>query len=223
MKSKRNQQKNPIHPRLVAYTAAAGAALAATATTAPEAKADVVYSGPTSISIPATFAGLYINFVTGAYSGTASSVPGYDFDPYSSNGLAFYFPTGSGGVYDGTAFENLAPGTLIYSGSTFQGSANSGASMVNYQVSGTELLGVEFVNENTGATNYGWVSINTTAATGFPATITGYAYENTGAGIMAGQTSSVPEPTTMATLGLGVLCLGAAGIRRWRKTKQAIA
>jgi hypothetical protein len=95
--------------------------------------------------------------------------------------------------------------------------------MVNYQGTGTELLGVEFLNENTGATNYGWVSISTTAATGFPATITGYAYENAGGSIMAGQTSNVPEPTTMATLGLGLLCLGAAGIRRWRKAKQAIA
>ena len=49
-------------------------------------------------------------------------------------------------------------------------------------------IGVAFINEGTGATNYGWVEMSTTAATGFPATIVRYAYENTGQAITAGTT-----------------------------------
>ena len=42
-----------------------------------------------------------------------------------------------------------------------------------------------------------------------------YAYEDSGAGIQAG----VPEPTTMALL--GVMAAGALGVRAWRKRKAA--
>ena len=85
---------------------------------------------------------------------------------------------------------------------------------------------IEFTNDTTGSTNYGWVELATASTTGFfPATIVGYGYENTGAPITVGQVASapVPEPTTTAALGLGVLSLGAAGVRRWRKAKQAVA
>ncbi|WOO39809.1 hypothetical protein [Rubellicoccus peritrichatus] len=48
-----------------------------------------------------------------------------------------------------------------------------------------------------------------------------WAYEDTpGQSIRVGQTTNVPEPAAVAT-GLGALALGAAGLRRWRKAKQA--
>jgi hypothetical protein len=68
----------------------------------------------------------------------------------------------------------------------------------------------------TNATNFGWVHLNTTGTTGFPATIVDYAYEDSGASIMAGQ---MPEPSTFALL--GVMAAGALGVRAWRKRKAA--
>ena len=49
-----------------------------------------------------------------------------------------------------------------------------------------------------------------------------YAYDNSGSPLPLGSTiSAVPEPSTTALAGLGALVLGAAGLRRWRKAKQA--
>ncbi|WOO39810.1 hypothetical protein [Rubellicoccus peritrichatus] len=65
---------------------------------------------------------------------------------------------------------------------------------------------------------YGWAEVILTegGATG-TFEIVQWAYDNTGANI---QTGAIPEPATIAT-GLGALALGAAGLRRWRKAKQA--
>ena len=81
-------------------------------------------------------------------------------------------------------------------------------------------LGLEFLNETTGTTDYGWVQINTTGTTGFPATITGFAYDDSGAAILAG---AVPEPGTNVALTFGALALGAAGVRRWKQGKRVAA
>ncbi|WOO39812.1 hypothetical protein [Rubellicoccus peritrichatus] len=69
-----------------------------------------------------------------------------------------------------------------------------------------------------GTTLYGWAEVVLTEG-GDTGTfeIVQWAYEDTGANI---QTGAIPEPATVAT-GLGALALGAAGLRRWRKTKQA--
>ena len=47
-------------------------------------------------------------------------------------------------------------------------------------------------------------------------TIHDWAYDDTGAVLPAGV---VPEPASTG-MGLGALALGAAGLRRWRKTRQ---
>jgi hypothetical protein len=49
-----------------------------------------------------------------------------------------------------------------------------------------------------------------------PRAIVEYAYEDTGAGIMAG---AIPEPSTLALL--GVMAAGALGVRAWRKRKHS--
>ena len=80
--------------------------------------------------------------------------------------------------------------------------------------------GFRVTRSDTGQTNYGWASITVldTNANGAPNSITvnSWAYQDTpGATIQAG----IPEPSEIG-LGLGLLALGAAGIRRHRKLKR---
>ncbi len=198
--------------------APAAAAAGPPAAGAPTTPAAVVYSGPVSIAVPNTFAGVYLNLVTGTTSTTPTT--GYDINPYSSSSsLSFFFPTGSGGLsQDGTNLAVLSAFSYIGPLTTFVTSIPADPAFRAGETGG--YLGLEFLNETTGATDYGWLRLNTTGTTGFPATITGYAYENTGAAIFAG---AVPEPGTNAALALGALSLGAAGVRRWRQSKQAVA
>ncbi len=204
--------------RLAAYAAAGAAIVTATA---PGAEAAVVYSGPVSIAVPATTEGVYLDLVTGAASATAFA--GYDFNPYAYFTGDLYFYTGSGdGVVGstGAATSETPLVSTVSSSSSFLTGIIDGT---NFDETGTEYAGIEFQNDTTGATNYGWVELATTGTTGFPASIVGYAYDNAGGAIVVGQTTSVPEPGTTAALGLGALSLGAAGVRRWRKSKQAVA
>jgi len=69
---------------------------------------------------------------------------------------------------------------------------------------------------------YGWINVGLANDAGdgrYPdLAINGYAWDNTGATIVAGQ---VPEPTAAALLALGALTLGAKGLRSWRKNRPA--
>lgn len=71
--------------------------------------------------------------------------------------------------------------------------------------------------------NYGWVALEIdTSFNDIPnhhgLTITGYAFEDSGAAISAG--STVPEPATYA-FGLSLLALGAVGVKRWRQGSKS--
>jgi len=70
---------------------------------------------------------------------------------------------------------------------------------------------------------YGWLQLSHSISntTGPDVTLEGWAYDDTGAPIAAGDTGGVPEPSTMALAGLGALALGAAGLRRWRAARKA--
>jgi hypothetical protein len=65
---------------------------------------------------------------------------------------------------------------------------------------------------------YGWaeVSWSNSASTDPNVTIYGYAYDNTGAQIVAG---AIPEPSSSALLALGALTFGAKGLRSWRRNR----
>jgi hypothetical protein len=110
------------------------------------------------------------------------------------------------------AFANVNLGTII--------SVNNG----NAAFSGPPSKYLLFSFDNSGTTNYGWIELTatTTGASGgkslYSATLGNWAYDNSGAQIVAG---AVPEPAT-ATLAMGgALVAGAAGLRRWRKQRAA--
>jgi hypothetical protein len=118
----------------------------------------------------------------------------------------------------GTTYATLAANDLISAGSTYIASTQT-AAMPLWRAGADGYLGVRFINSATSAINYGWVHLTTTGATGFPATIVDYGYENTGASILAGQIAPVPEPSTYALLGM--MATGAFAVRRWRKHQTA--
>ena len=208
-----------LNLRLAAY-AAAGAA-AASVTAVPGARADIVYSGPLNLTIPFNNAGVYLDLVTNRTSSIAFT--GYDIEIFytGSGNIAFlHQQNGAFVIPDGTdpfttPASALTRGAFIGSTDTF----NSNTSGTNFQVTGTEYLGIRFNNTATQQVDYGWIQFSTNAPNGNPATILGYAYNNTAGGsILAGQ---VPEPGTTAMLGLGALGLGAAGLRAWRRQQAA--
>ena len=199
------------------------AALAGTAAVTTEAQA-VVISFNTPIVVPNTFAGVYINLLTGANSPVPASVPGWDFGPWgSANTLAFFFnstPANSSGGVAGTTtgpYLDLAIGSVISSASTFSASA-SNLQTAAFQSTGTHRLGFRFFNEPTSAINYGYLTMQSTGPLGFPATVTGWSFENNG-----GSITVVPEPSTALMLSMGALALGAANLRRVRRQRAQLA
>ena len=212
-----------LDSRLLAYAAVATAALAAPAL--PSAEADIIYNnfGGNPVAIPQTLDGLYVNFVTGTTSG--SVVSGWDFDPYTTGGNLTFFTSSAAGntnqvVGSGSTVSALTAGTFI-SGASVYATAGivSTAGTAFRTTQNTAYVGIRFRNEATGALNFGWALLSTTGPTGNPATLISYAYDNTGAGIFAGQTSAVPEPSTYALF--GVVAMGALGMRAWRSRKAA--
>jgi hypothetical protein len=219
--SPRNQKLSArVDGRLVAYATLAGVALAAPAA----AEATIVYSGVINLSIPNNFDGVYINLVTGATGTSGGSVSGWNWNPYNGGtNLQFFWDSApvanvNGGLsLDATTYAALAANAPITSGGNYL-NTTAAAATANWRTAGgvNAYLGVRFINSATNQTNFGWIHLNTTGTTGFPATIVDYAYENAGGSILAGQ---VPEPSTFAML--GVMAAGAIGVRAWRKRKAA--
>lgn len=86
---------------------------------------------------------------------------------------------------------------------------------------GTHYFGFRLTTAGSGNTFFGWgkIRVDTISGSGIDATLLEWAYEDTpGLGIVVGSVSSIPEPSTVAA-GLGLLALGAAGVRCARKRK----
>ncbi len=69
---------------------------------------------------------------------------------------------------------------------------------------------------------YGWGELVRSATGTDTMTLTRYAYENSGAAILTGAVTAVPEPGSYAVLG-GTGLLVMAGIRRWRQGAKPAA
>jgi len=121
----------------------------------------------------------------------------------------------------GTNLTGLATGYVV--GPTGGFNTNTKVYLVNnYNLQGglsegQNYIGFRFLDDgDSGTTLYGWanISIDTNANT---FTMTEWAYDDSGAGIEVG---AVPEPEATVT-GLAALALGAAGLRRWRKSRKS--
>jgi len=202
-----------LHLRAAAYASIAGAILSGPAV--PNLRADIVYTGMVNISVPNNNDGVYINFVTGLTGSTGSLVPGWDFNPFNdTTGLAFYGEATPQGIL-ASALGINAPAIRLNAGDPISSGAQYNqffTSAINFRTGGLGYVGLRFMNESTGALNYGWALISTTSGDGFPATIVSYAFENTGQGILAG---AVPEPSPIVLL--GIFAAGAVAVRALRK------
>lgn len=213
--------------RLAGAVAALGAATVAT-----QADASIVFvdfsSNPSS-SIPFSIDGVYINVVTGVTGTSAGTAAGWDINPYFTGTTgatpAFnLFATTTGdanrGIVGTTGTASvLTLGAPIGSGGPFVTGALSGSGFH----AGGGYIGFRFTNEATGQVNFGWALFTSTGANPPSAgsiRLTGFAYENTGLAINAGDTGApIPEPSTVVTLGM--MAAGALGLRQWRRRKAA--
>jgi hypothetical protein len=169
-----------------------------------------------NISVPATTAGVYINLQTGATASSAGALPGWDFNPYlTGSGLGFYWNQSPAGTHGGvatapasTTYANLAFGTVVGPSSPFT-AAIQGTAGTSYRQTGISYLGFRFRNA-ANVTNYGYAAIQTSATNGFPATVLGWIYEDSGASITVQQ---IPTPGAAGVLGM----LAAGAMTRRRK------
>jgi hypothetical protein len=164
---------------------AAGAVVLSLASSA--SMAALVDSGTVNIVIPDDIDGIYMNLVTGAATFPAPPA-GWDINPYTAAAGQFnlwgattttWFSTG--GVIAGP--YNLPCATSVGPGGTFfrpGGGTNVGLQMTLN--SSNNYLGVQFTNEVTTATNYGWIQLQFGATAGVRS-IVRYVYENTGAAV----------------------------------------
>lgn len=153
------------------------------------------------LSVPATSEGLYINLVTGLSGATEASVPGFDFDPYAaastdpSGQLKFYWGpasnNGAGVASVGDTYAVLAGGqeigpTSVFTRAAFTGNTNA------WQAGVTGYLGTRFRIEPSNEIRYGWLKLTTTAPLGFPLTVHGWCYEDSGAAILTPTEGEAP-------------------------------
>jgi len=191
--------------------------------------AAIVTSPVSNLAVPNTFDGVYINIVTGATGTTGGATPGYDFNPYNAGtNLSIFWnanATGGVGVTAATGpLVNVAPGTTI--NGTLLYTKATAATNPNFLVTGTEILGLQFLNEVTGVQNFGYAVLTTTAPNGFPVTVVSITYENTGAAITVpaggntppqfgytpavGGTVSFTGGTTIGSTGTGSIAVAVA-------------
>ena len=187
-----------------------------------------------NLVIPNNGVGLYLNVVNGTTFSSlgflpAAGEPGFNYDlniyggQTTSVGFTFWTPqlqgqssqvpvTSRGYALTPGSIDvaNLAPGTLIGSSSAFNvGAAASGVALGT----GTPAYfgfrfrdeGADLGSETDDTVHYGFAQV--ILAPGQPGTLVRYVYESTPLAPITVTASPVPEPATMAILGLGAAAL----------------
>lgn len=144
--------------------------------------------------------------------------------PLNGQGMVRQTPAGGNDVVQNLPLNFFVGPTLAAgyafgpAGQTYRtilGSSGSLGVDVAGFIFGDNYIGFRF-DGGSMTTLYGWARINVTSTS---VTIAEWAYENSGAGLNVGATSSataVPEPSTHS---LALLGLGAAGVAAWRRRK----
>ena len=131
----------------------------------------------------------------------------------STNGNYSYISKLGAGVTVGTASTFVTPVTVNYSGFAYHDPVN-GYDNTKWNGGVTDgFMGFKFTDD-AGQNHFGWARLNITPfssdSTGYNITLRDFAFESTvNAPIVTG--AGIPEPAGLAAL--GVLALGAAGIR----------
>lgn len=217
----RTQPAGSFHRRLAAYSLAAGMGMVAADPSTEAAVvysdiADIVFSGDMFVDIDINAADGF-DFRFARYIGASQE---YGF----IKGLAYNEIVGgipNGGFLpqpDALANGDPIGGTnnfIDYGFLAFSGDPNYG----NWAGQTTKYLGLKF--DIGGNTHYGWAGIGVDPNNA-NFILRDFAYEDVaGIGITAGAGGAaaglVPEPSTF---GMGLLAMGAAGIRAWRKRRQ---
>ena len=227
MKHSSRTRKQETQRKLLAYSAAAGAAIVG----GNAADGEIIYSGAMEQDFGTDAGTLMVNFEgsqdDAMFRGvktrfTASSYftwfsarrSGNDFDmletathlvkKLSSSatvGTAANLP----GTYYGLFYMRSTPGTMTTGNWATNG--QSGFFGFSFTLEGESDSGLA-----AGSTVYGWAEVERIdAANG---KLLGWAYEDSGDPIRVGQTSSIPEPNTLA-----LLAFGAAGVTALRRRR----
>jgi len=210
--------KQRLQRHLLTCSAVPGAALVLSGQQSAEGAVTYLVPG-TPVTIPNTFAGIYFNLHTGAFSPDPLLVPGWDVNPYGATALTWYAGTATGsliGASTATGGQVIPqPAQTDFSMITWDPSNYNLASNAAIQGGGTFFVALQFV-DGAATTNNAWLEITTTGPGGFPARINRWAYAPVGEpGFVIGSTaSSIPEPGSAA---LALLAAGAAGMRRRRR------
>ncbi|MDH4444039.1 MAG: PEP-CTERM sorting domain-containing protein [Akkermansiaceae bacterium] len=192
------------HRPIVQKTMLALAVAAGLASFAGSAKAAIVYSdipmNSTNWAGKLWSIGGFTNiFNVGAYPGRLDDMSGMPGMGGGQPGSAYIY---GGGDTDAKFVESDFDDVISM--------ATTGLSSFNSLANGNYYRGFSF--NNNGTTDYGWLALSVSGVGEYGDTsvnILSYAYDNTGSSIKVGQTAAVPEPSTYALFGIGVLALFA--------------
>lgn len=237
MNSPQVQNSSSFQRRLTAYSTLAAAGACAVAAAPHNTEASIVYSGPVNIAVPATATGGFINLVTFAVGTSYAAVNGGNAAAPALNlwgtsaSRAWLYPTSSGvNRFVSDASNNpleLSAGasiglTSIYGTTTEPNSLTPSGGSGVWTGGTTGYLGFRFLNGS--LVEYGWaqifVPVGAPTSTN-PIRLLGLAFENTGLGILAGQTSTSAVPENGNTLALLAAGCVASGAFAWRRRKAA--
>lgn len=196
----------------------AGLAAAGAAVAADQANAAIVYHAPVGgITVPSSFAGVYVNMENEAFGGNTTA--GWDVNPYGITYLRLFVATGA--AHKGPAagrYNNLAPGTNICLSDTdwrtgvtrnIGGGDAAGAAVGELPVlpgTANNIFGFRFVGADT-ITRVGWYRMSLSATPGAqPRSIVEWAFESDPQACIA---AGVPEPGSLALLAAGAVGLVA--------------